>query len=301
MKKVVIIGGVQTTPESKQVYHDFAAGVQRVLGDDYSISFTRITNLEVTITTDAIAIYDVELDLSLNEADLIVLHGQIRASKDMAYTLSRFCHRYDIPFFNDFSSYFPGTKIGQAVVFSECQARIPKTVYAVTTDRLLGAISRTLSFPCVIKDALGTKGNSNYLVHSIDEAKRRLEAEPDIIFIAQAFCPNDRDYRLLLSPYSTLLFERRGGPDTHLNNTSQGGSASMVADLFPPEVLATARAVAQRLGLTLSGVDIMPHLETGEFYFIEINSQPQLFTGALLSEKEAFVKTLFTRSLDDTL
>jgi glutathione synthase/RimK-type ligase-like ATP-grasp enzyme len=273
--------------------HKLFMRMPTVLGTGYKVRFTRITNLQLIVGTGNLEIYDAAHHISLREMDLIALHGQIRHDRDMAYALSRFCAWHHIPSFNDFSGYFPGTKVGQAVVFAEHGVRIPTTVFAMDQERFLACIEKELGYPCIVKNADGTQGKSNYLVRSPDEARQKLRAEPGITFIAQEYCPNDRDYRLILTPGQQLAFERRGPADSHLNNTSQGGSATIVTDRIPAEVIGQSRAIAKALGLTLAGVDIMPHLKTGEFYFIEVNSQPQLFTGALLEAKEPLVKGLF--------
>ena len=53
-----------------------------------------------------------------------------------------------------------------------------------------------------------------------------------------------------------------------------------------------SREIASRLKLELAGVDIMPKLGTKEFYFLEINSQPQFRTGVFLEEKADFIRKL---------
>ncbi|HSX31870.1 MAG TPA: ATP-grasp domain-containing protein [Candidatus Saccharimonadales bacterium] len=299
MKQILIVGGVLDDPVGSQIVHGYADGVQRVLGtDDYKVLFTRITNLQLVVSTGDIQIYDEGNNVHLRDMDLIALHGQIRHYRDMAYALSRFCAMHKKPSFNDFSGYYPGTKVGQAVVFAGRGVRIPKTVFCMDGQRFVRAVTKELDYPCIIKHSDGTQGKSNYLVHSEDEARDILKSEPHIAFIAQEYCPNDRDYRLLLTPSQQLVFERRGEAGTHLNNTSQGGSAKLTHDHIPVEIVAQSRAIAKDLGLTLAGVDLMPHLETGEFYFIEVNSQPQLFTGALLEAKEPLVKQLFLDVLE---
>ena len=298
MKQILIVGGILDDPVGAEIVHNYVEGVRRVLGPDYTVMFTRITNLQLVITTGDIQIYDEGNNVQLRDVDLLVLHGFIRQYRDMAYALSHFAVMHDIPYFNDFSSYYSGTKIGQAVVFAQHGVRIPKTVFVMKdTDRFARTITKELGYPCIIKDASGTQGKSNYLVQSEDEVRRIFKAEPQITFVAQEYCPNDRDYRLLLTQSQQLVFERRGGEGTHINNTSQGGMAALSQDAIPADVVTQARAVAKSLGLTLAGVDLMPHLETGELYFIEINSQPQLFTGALTEAKEPLAKQLFLDAL----
>lgn len=298
MKKVMIIGSLIDDESANKVFGEYTKGVERLLEGEYEIYNTRITDLEFCISTDEFSVYDASHKMKLSEFDAIILHGQIRKYQNIAYTLSRYCSENSISFMNDYSLSYPGSKLGQAVVFHSQGVTIPKTVFAMRTDVFIQAIDRHLSFPLVLKDANGTKGELNFLVKSSAEAEALLDNHASTMFIAQEFYPNDRDYRLLLTPKRSLVIARQAGQDSHLNNTSQGGIARLATDEVPPEIIDQARRVAASLNLTLSGVDVMPHLETGIFCFIEINSQPQLMTGALLEEKETFVKDMFHDLLD---
>jgi D-alanine-D-alanine ligase-like ATP-grasp enzyme len=46
--------------------------------------------------------------------------------------------------------------------------------------------------------------------------------------------------------------------------------------------------------MTFAGVDVMQNKETGKYYFLEVNMQPQLTTGALLKEKQALLVDFFS-------
>jgi D-alanine-D-alanine ligase-like ATP-grasp enzyme len=50
--------------------------------------------------------------------------------------------------------------------------------------------------------------------------------------------------------------------------------------------------------MSLSGVDVMQNNETDEYYFLEVNIQPQLSTGALLDDKQVLLGN-FIKSLAD--
>lgn len=295
MKQVFVIGGSHSE-EGARVFSEYVAGVTGIL-PDCKVQPIDINNLQVVIGSGRFDIWDAAGNRSLRDADVMAIHGQVRHSPDIAYVLSRFCAYYGIPYFNDLSVYYSGSKIAQAVVFFENDARIPKTVYALDPEHHAAAMAKELELPFILKDAMGTKGQRNYLVRSLDDVRKHLAASPTIAFVAQEFCPNDRDYRIVLSPEDELVLERRGGENTHLNNTSLGAAAKLVTNAIPSEVLVTARRVAAKLGLTLSGVDVMPHKETGELYFLEINSQPQLFTGALVEAKKPFVERLYRTML----
>jgi glutathione synthase/RimK-type ligase-like ATP-grasp enzyme len=144
---------------------------------------------------------------------------------------------------------------------------------------------------------MGSHGDSNYLIKDKDHAEKIIKEEPETEFVAQEYCPNDRDYRILIIGNKELIFERRGGVDTHLNNTSKGGLAKIAEDDLPKDIVSKARQLALGYNLTLSGVDTMPKLDSDEYYFLEINFQPQIATGVLLDEKKLLITELL-KSLD---
>ena len=142
----------------------------------------------------------------------------------------------------------------------------------------------------VVKDKHGGHGNDNYFVQDSAELATILAKNPQIRFIAQEFIPNDRDYRILLAGSQALIIERRGQAGSHLNNTSQGGTATLIdPDDFPAELVEAARAYATWCQYEIAGVDVVMNVETGKYYFLEINSQPQIVTGAFVPEKQQLI------------
>jgi glutathione synthase/RimK-type ligase-like ATP-grasp enzyme len=190
--------------------------------------------------------------------------------------------------------YYSGSKVSQTLVFLEENVDFIPTYYANDSRVLTAYVANKVGYPYILKANNGTQGNSNYLVQSVEDAERILAGEPDIDFIAQDYCRNDRDYRLLMVGPAKLVFERRGQAGSHLNNTSKGGSAQPVPeDALQAHIVPQAQAIASRLGLVVAGFDVVPELETGKQYFLEVNSQPQLRTGMLLEQKQALVRELF--------
>lgn len=234
------------------------------------------------------------IDRPLNEYDTIYIRGpRIRMLSTDAYYLSRFCVLNSIRCVNDYSLYYPGTKLAQAMLFYEHDMPFLRTLYARSPKELSRYGQEKLGLPFIFKTNVGSHGDSNYLLRRSEDIEQALADEPDTDFIAQEFCPNDRDYRILTAGESELIFARRGQADTHVNNTSKGAEAVMAPDgEVPAEILRQAHSIARTLNLEIAGVDVVPRLNTNDFYFLEVNSQPQLRTGAFLPEKKALVKAL---------
>jgi D-alanine-D-alanine ligase-like ATP-grasp enzyme len=58
-------------------------------------------------------------------------------------------------------------------------------------------------------------------------------------------------------------------------------------------VLQDARKITAFYKMTIAGVDALQSKETGEFYFLEVNAQPQLMTGAFTDKKAEMIGKLF--------
>jgi D-alanine-D-alanine ligase-like ATP-grasp enzyme len=84
----------------------------------------------------------------------------------------------------------------------------------------------------------------------------------------------------------TTIIHRKSRNQTHLNNTSKGGSAELVdVDLFPQKIKDQALVMAKFYHREVSGIDMICHKETGEYYFLETNNLPQLSTGSNVKTK----------------
>jgi glutathione synthase/RimK-type ligase-like ATP-grasp enzyme len=281
-----------------QPSHGFDKSLRGLFADDqHTILGTTFDRLIFDLGNEDISFHDVPNDVASKDIDCVFIRGQnVRANSAVAYYLSRFCRHHNIPCINDYSGYYPATKFAQNIVFAEHEAAILRTLYAVDKASLLLAAEQTFGYPYILKDNTGSQGDYNYLVNSIHQAEEIISKDSDIDFLAQAYCQNDRDYRLLIVGDQELVFERRGGSQSHLNNTSKGGEATLVKNALPEHVIRKSREIAHTLGLTLAGMDIMPDLSSDRLYFLEINIQPQLFSGALLNEKrlvlQRFVESL---------
>ena len=268
--------------------------MNETLGHDAEIKATALDKLIFDISTEDFTIYDPETGIHAKWADTIFIRGpKMRLNSSLAYYISLYAQDKRKKCVNSYGLYYPGTKFSQAIIFRENGAPFLRTLYSANKQILIRAAEQTLGFPYILKTNVGSHGDSNYLVHTNKEAENILEQEPKVDFLAQVFCPNERDYRLLLVGDEHLLFERRGDSGTHLNNTSKGGQAARTDNALQPEVIELARKVAHALRLQIAGVDIMPNIDTEQLYFLEINSQPQLRSGALLAEKRALLQKYF--------
>jgi D-alanine-D-alanine ligase-like ATP-grasp enzyme len=84
----------------------------------------------------------------------------------------------------------------------------------------------------------------------------------------------------------TAVIHRLAQDGTHLNTTSKGGTATYSpVDVLPKEVVEQSVRLSTLLRREITGVDMIQHAETGEFYLLEINNMPQLATGSFVENK----------------
>jgi glutathione synthase/RimK-type ligase-like ATP-grasp enzyme len=300
MKHALIIGGRTTdvidgqdSPSHMAAYASyFAADIA-----DLDVGFAHFDELSLVVSQDTFSIYDHKNERSLSDYDLIIFRGKVRVNGELAYCVSRFAALNNIRFFNDYTPYRPASKVSQAVTFHELGIRFTKTVYAMNPVTFEAVVERELKTPFILKDSLGSHGESNYLLHSYDELGTITRRDQDIRYVAQDYFANDCDYRLLCVGDDQLILRRRAHGDTHLNNTSQGGTADIVeTDFLPPSAVREAHRLCDHVGMSIAGVDLLYDEASGDYAFLEINSQPQLMTGAFPKEKQALVAR-FLRSL----
>lgn len=294
--KILLVGGYSSDAEENPALQEFSTYIKSTLGTYAEITSMYLDDIIYTIAPGSFEATDNTGGVSLDGFDVIYIRGpKMRLRSEAAYYLSRFCAWNKIKCINDYSLYYPGTKVAQTIKFLEASAPFLPTAYTLDKDALAKTAVQSFGFPFVLKTSVGSHGDSNYLIKDQDQLANILSSEPDVKFLVQEFCPNDRDYRLLIMNDEQLVFERRGSADTHINNTSKGGEAQPAHDALPRSIIDQARKLSLELGLMISGVDVMPNMETGEFVFLEINSQPQLRTGALLDEKKALLRSLFSK------
>ncbi len=293
MHTVLVVGGWsynQLDRDEKEMQRAF---IQNIVGEDVYCYAAFMDDICYTIGPGYFHAYDTRNNIDLDGIDIVFIRGMQRVDVSAAYHLSKYCAWVKKPCVTEYTSYTPADKVAQTILFLEHDVNFLKTLYIPDSMRLTDKAEETFGYPYILKATLGTHGHDNYLIHSRQEAERVIAKSPGIDFLTQEFCPNEFDYRLLIVGKNQLLFERRSEDQSHLNNTSRGGRATLATSDLPAKIVKQSRGLAQELGLMLAGIDIIPHKETGELYFLEVNLQPQLRTGAFQSEKKELLRKLF--------
>ncbi len=251
------------------------------------VSAALLEDLLFAMDEESVEVVDTTNDRPLTDYDVIYFRYWGDA-QGPALAAARYCKLKNIPFV-DSEVLRPGSfsKITQYMNLHEAGVPFPKTLVASSEQLVQRYVSYGFGFPLVLKSAGGTRGQDNYVVHDEVEMRRVLTDNPSLTFVLQAFIPNEGDYRVLvMGDQVVLLIKRTAAEGTHLNNTSQGGSAHIVsADSLPPEVSELSLRAARFFGRQIAGVDMVQSSSDGRWYCFEVNRSPQIEHASFEPEK----------------
>lgn len=253
-------------------------------------------------------VIDAVSDTDIAEYDGIFLIGwsKTKALDDIARAVAHYAAAHSIPFAN--SEAYHGrsfTKLSQCVIAALNGARVTPFVFSMDANHLLAATKQYFTeFPFIAKAVAASRGHDNHLVTSYDQLEQILNAEytPQMYFIVQQFIPNDGDYRILvMGGQVTIVIHRKAVGGSHLNNTSQGGTATLIdSSTLPQKVIDDSITLAKLLRREVTGVDMVCHKETGEYFFLEANNMPQLATGSNVPTKLTALDGYFAGLVEGT-
>ncbi len=299
MKKVLLIAHSKSdTTLSKS--EAFAHKVQGLLGGDVQVEYCDLAELVFEASPDKLVIYHPSKGFDVRDFDLVIMRhiGSLEAE---AHAVTLYCEYFDIKYTDTYlNRRLLNNKMSTQFLLwvSGLAHMIPHTLYGPTAE----LISRLpdIGELAIFKDNIGTKGRLNFVVHGGEDIGRIVHENPDTRFILQQFIPNTGDLRVLvLGGKPALVIKRTGDGSTHLNNTSQGGSAEVLpVDSIDTRLIEDSVRAAEVTGLQVAGVDLVTDTDTGQSYFLEINNAPQVSSGSFVDEKAAVYTDMIKRFLD---
>lgn len=247
-----------------------------------TVTMGALTDLVFDISPQGLNIYDPERQFKLADFDLVVFRI-IRQNWARVSTCCSLLQSLKIPYVDQQYQPRPISKYASEAMRLLAGLPVIHTVFA-RHDQLIDLFRNNPPFdwPCIVKDANGRKGRVNFLVKSLAEMQQVLGQHAGVNFIAQQFIPNDGDYRcLVMGNQLKLVIHRQAHVDSHLNNTSRGAHAQLMELGQIPQAWTTDILQAAALeNLQVAGVDLIVDKRTGQPYILEVNSSPQLTTGA---------------------
>ncbi len=276
----------------------FKNKVQGSIGDDIEVTMGTLRGLTFELHENESRIYDREAGWNIDAFDLVVFRN-LRGEFARAGSVATHLIAKGIPYIDTQVKPHPWSKYSaQAIRHADGLANIPSLF---STHAIMRSMIQNdqvfIPYPLIIKDNNGRKGRLNFIAHDKTQALDVLDQHKDVDFIIQQFIENDGDYRVLvIGGEPKLAIQRRAADGSHLSNTSQGGAATIVPlDSFSPSVLDDVRRSVELEDLQIAGVDLMFDSHSGQHYVLEVNSSPQLATGAFPELKvEEYAKYLRT-------
>lgn len=303
--KILVLGNAkqQTNKEVRdyyQKYVDFFEKSAKRESVDTLVETSLFDDLIIKVGDGIFSIYDAKNKRELSEYKALFIRGDaLRNRMDVVCSVNEYAQINNIPIINSYSNVRDSSKLLQAVNFQKLGVPVALTMY-ITEAVLIQSENLNWPFPCVMKAVHGSHGNDNYVVHGWEDVKSHIDSQPTIRFVLQRFVPNDCDYRILVVGDEVLVIRRSATGGTHLNNTSKGGVAELVdIQEIPKEVMENVKKVMDSYGMAIAGVDVFADKNSKEFFFLEVNSQPQLMTGAYIEKKEELVGILLAKLSDN--
>ena len=307
MKRILILGRKHSI--QKEHVEDLHDELIKKLPDGYDVTLANYNELVFDMQTSDVKVLLASIGEDIASYDFVYMmswYSYVPTRRDMAFSIATYLDAEEVPFVNSEAlKNRSSSKISQMMLLALHGIKIPRTIFGLSKPNVLAYVGKQESFqaPYIVKNALASRGSDNFLSRSLEELEQlpigMLESMP---FIIQPFIPNDKkDWRVLIMDFkSQLIIERCASGDSHLNNTSQGGTATLVdADQLPQQVVADAEKVARLLNRDVTGVDVMHNNVTDEYFFLEANALPQLASGSFVDEKMAALAKMIVSTLSE--
>lgn len=267
--------------------------VDYAIYDDVVIRF-RDGNMSVRVES-----YDRDL------SDYALVHFKTSVARDLTAALARYAKSRGVRLVDDAVRFFPDmSKLYQYAVLATERLKVPDSLFMLPerAARSYDEYARVLGVPFVIKGIHASRGEVNSVVRSRSDFEKVTQdaVRDDVYLVGQRFVHNTGDYRVLVFGKRIMLVIHRVRKDdsTHLNNTSAGGTASLVEiNSLPYQVRLDSLKAADVLGRGIAGVDVIYDEIEHTWTFLEVNEGPQLATGAFLPEKHQQLAMYFLREV----
>lgn len=264
-------------------------------------------SLRFTIRTGGVRIFNANKELFVEKIDRIIALGWYKSGRqaiyrDVAFSLGLVAQHKGASVWNsEILQQRSTSKLSCMVQLALAGIDVPPTQFSLESAELV----ENAPLPFVAKAAAASRGEHNYLISSESE-RQSVVALSDMPLLLQPFLPNTHDLRIICfggQPQLALQRSRPIGANTHLNNTSQGATASWVElDELPPEILTNSRKICKIMSREMAGIDFIPDTHAASGYScLEVNAIPQLTSGFGVETKiEALVRALDKQESENT-
>lgn len=287
IKRALIITN-HSNPKSSSLDQtvDFAKSSSQLV-DGVEIDAAAIQQLVFSVRSDS------ELSITLDGEELHEHYGVIHIRNvhmflDYANALGVYCQRYGLICINraDSSLNYLG-KVSQGFLYAANGIPTPPFISSASNQTLLCEAQNRPAFdyPLIVKNNNAMKGASNFLVGTLAELVKVLSDDRQG-YLIQPFIKNHGELRILtFGDVEPIIFKKSASPDTHLNNTSQGGQIQEYSSSsVDSEIMSAIWKILGLLNRQIAGVDVLLATD-GSWTILEVNHTPALGSGVLKEKK----------------
>lgn len=287
-KRVLIL----TRRSASNVSEVTAASLRAAL-PEVEVALATLDQLVMVLDGARTRIYEPYQEFDVANFDLVIFRA-IAGSEQLAIAVATYCRKRHIRYIDPYIWHLGDGKLAGAFRQWERDLPVPRTMYGPHDQLLVLAKRGLFGWPLVVKGDNSQRGRDNFLVKTPTAMRRILQQYADKPMVVQHYIPNDGDYRILvLNNEPSLVMLRKAARGSHLNNTSQGGTAEVVAlDTLPQRVRSLAVRAAKLEQLVVAGVDIVVDAHTHKPVILEVNRAPQIASGKHVTAKLAAYVTM---------
>lgn len=278
----VLIVFTERRSDTSTWFGGFVKRLQKRPGlDGINIDYVALEDLIFEIKDDYATVYDVRTNGYIEDYTWVYFKRWM-SMPDEAAALAIFLRAKGIPFADEsVINKNDGSKLVSQFRFWANGVPVADTIHVSPAYTKEALLMTNISYPLVIKDANGQKGNLNFIANNLEESIDIINKYPRTKFLIQNYIDNNFDYRIQVYGGKAVVGVRRvGKKGSHLNNESAGGESSFIPyDEIPKVVLELAEAAAAAVGLQVSGVDVLPNIDETKHVILEANQGSQIVTG----------------------
>lgn len=296
MNTVVVIGSQYTTKKNSV---DILA--ESLINDGIEVQKVFWEDLYFDIKTNAVSVAHNGAEIFEAKPKLVIALGWYKSGdksiyKDVAFSLAQYLDHLNVKFWNTEMLHQRSTgKLSCMMQLALKGVNVPRTTFSLRSQNLIDAFT----LPSVVKASNASRGNSNFLVKTQEDLDQVfVHTSPTNTMIVQPYMPNDHDLRVICfdgEPQLILKRSRSLHSDSHMNNTSQGGTAEwLTLDSVPAKLLTISKEICKIMNREMAGIDFIPDTHSDYKYScLEVNAVPQLTSGYDVAKKlQALANTI---------
>lgn len=296
MKQVLIIGSRKSGSKNDPV------AIAKALTNSNSIT-ARIVfweDMVFAIAPNSVEVFVDERSLFDTSYDVVLAlgwykNGEKSYYRDVAYALALILKQRKIVFWNgEMAQQRSTTKLSAMVQLALEGIPVPTTYFSIDFEK----VKNKIGYPYIAKAIAASRGKSNFLVKN--ESLLEAVSSAGTPMLIQEYLENTHDLRVICfngQPKLVLRRARAAGAETHLNNTSQGGSAEWIPiDEVDQGLLTNSEKISKIISREMAGIDFIPDIHSPIGYScLEVNAIPQLTSGTDVDVKlAALIETIET-------